>query len=204
MTTFCFGVFMVNYSMRGTDQRNACYGLPPGWGHCVGALHQEDVPVEHDRLPLLPPLCLRLHQPGPVPRLSLLEKGSYLICAVGYNAFNRLILPGQVAKFNSKTHYKKVIPFFSSGFVRVCIQICKQCCKYGYKNIAEFDVGFESVDKVAKKLMLKRLSMKKWQKNGVIGVFDFYWVQNFFVRIFLHFFLRIRTQHQILRLMLPI
>ncbi len=53
----------------------------------------------------------------------------------------------------------------------------------------------------------KKLSTKKWEKNGV---FDFYYcvrnfsVSNFLGVNFLTFFQRIRTQHRILRFRIPI
>ncbi len=65
----------------------------------------------------------------------------------------------------------------------------------------------ESIEKVAKKHMQKKLSTKKWPKNGV---FDFYYcVQKFsayitFLGEIFCIFLKIPSRHQILQCMIPI
>ncbi len=75
---------------------------------------------------------------------------------------------------------------------------------YVSKN-AEFDAHFESVKKVAKNFMRKKLSTKNWQKMQfwlVLLCAKIFWPTTFYD--FLHFFQRIRTQHHILHFMIPI
>jgi hypothetical protein len=57
--------------------------------------------------------------------------------------------------------------------------------QYDNMSIAKFDIDFKSVRKVAKKLKRKKLSTKKWQKNGF---FTFITACNFFQANFMHFF----------------
>ncbi len=79
-------------------------------------------------------------------------------------------------------HITKHLFHFFRRFVRVCLQslqkilkwprkMCFQKCNMGIKN-AKINADFESVGKVAKRLMRKKLSAKKWTKNRT---FDFYY-----------------------------
>jgi hypothetical protein len=77
-----------------------------------------------------------------------------------------------VAKFNSKTHYKKCFPLFPAVLSAFAFKVCKKC-KYdqkiffflkkmqnGYQKNVEFDIDFESFEKVSKTLVEKVINEK--------------------------------------------
>jgi|688.fasta_scaffold1608879_1 hypothetical protein len=80
-------------------------------------------------------------------------------------------------------HITKHICRFLSCFVRVCLQSLQKVLIWSKKFIlknaiwvsknAKFEADFESVGKVANRIMRKKLSAKKWPKNGI---FDFFTV----------------------------
>jgi hypothetical protein len=73
--------------------------------------------------------------------------------------------------------------------------------QYGYKNIAEFDVGFESVDKVAKKTHAKKVINEKVAEILSFFTFTFecknFRSKTFFVNLFAFFQWILLTRHQI-------
>jgi hypothetical protein len=75
-------------------------------------------------------------------------------------------------------------------------------------KMAKCDADSKSVEKVAKRLMRKKLSAEKYPKNGIILLLlicaKVFGLQLLLSEIFLHFFLRFRTQHRILYFVIPL
>ncbi len=139
-------------------------------------------------------------------------------CTVEYNDFNNLALlrPLMVAKY-SKTHLLNMFFVFKKHFVRVWLKNLQKVLKWsktivlyakmqdGIKN-AEFYADCGSVEKVWKMLIgyYQKSDRKIEFFLNFITVGKSFRPKTTFAWIFLHLFQRIRTRHQILRLMIPI
>ncbi len=105
--------------------------------------------------------------------------GSFNI-GLGYNNINNLVLPGRwwLQYFILIHIYEKSFPFFSAVSSAFAFKVEKSAkitptflslLNAIWVSInAEFDADFESIEKVEKQIMRKKLSTKKWQTNRVL------------------------------------